>query len=112
MPTAKSKISKALQSLCTEKLKNKSDLYVNLAETTALIFHSKVIFKKHFWLKLFILKNKLHALKPLIPCGNIGSHILKQTYSFYEQVWLSKYDLFYHRSLKGYELIIRQNKPY
>ena len=52
-------------------------LHINLVETIALIFHSKVVFKKLFWLKLFILKNTLHALNPLIPRGNKRSHILK-----------------------------------
>ena len=52
-------------------------LHRNLVETIALIFHSKVIFKKLFWLKLLILKNTLNALNPLIPRGNKKSHILK-----------------------------------
>ena len=52
-------------------------LHRNLVETIALIIHSKVIFKKLFWLKLFILKNTLNALNPLIPRGNKKSHILK-----------------------------------
>ena len=45
-------------------------LHVHFVETVALILHSKVVFKKIFWLKLFILKNKLHALNPFIPRGN------------------------------------------
>ena len=52
-------------------------LHIHLVETIALIFLSKVVFKKLFWLKLFILKNTLHALNPLIPHGNKSSHILK-----------------------------------
>ena len=31
-------------------------LHLSLVETIALIFYSKVVFKKLFWLKLFILK--------------------------------------------------------
>ena len=42
-------------------------LHIYLAETIALVLHSKVIFKKLFWLKLFALKNTLHALNSLIP---------------------------------------------
>ena len=60
------------------KFKNKSDTFTyNLIEIIALIFNSKVVFKKLFWLKLFILKNILHALNPLIPLGNKRSLILK-----------------------------------
>ena len=52
-------------------------LHIHLVETIALILHSKVVFKKFVWLKLFTLKNTLHALNPLIPRGNKRSHILK-----------------------------------
>ena len=52
-------------------------LHIHLVETIALILHSKVVFKKLFWLKLFILKNTVHALNPVIPCGNKRSHLLK-----------------------------------
>ena len=52
-------------------------LHIHLVETTALILLSKVVFKKLFWLKLFILKNTLHALNPLVPCGSKRSQILK-----------------------------------
>ena len=52
-------------------------LHIYLVETIALILLSKIVFKKRFWLKLFILKNTLHALNPLIPRGNKRSHILK-----------------------------------
>ena len=45
---------------------NLKNLHIHLVKTIALIFHSKVVFKKLFWLKLFILKNTLHALNPLI----------------------------------------------
>ena len=38
-------------------------LHIHIVETIALILHSKVAFKKRFWLKLFMLKNTLHALK-------------------------------------------------
>ena len=46
--------------------KNLIHLHICLAETIALILYSKVVFKKLFWLKLFILKNILHALNSLI----------------------------------------------
>ena len=46
------------------KKKNLIHLHRNLVETISLIFHSKVVFKKLFWLKLFILKNTLHTLSP------------------------------------------------
>ena len=52
-------------------------LHIHLVETIALILLSKVVFKKLFWLKLFILKNTLCALNPLIPRGSKSSHILK-----------------------------------
>ena len=52
-------------------------LHIHLVETIALILHSKVVFKKLFWLKLFVLKNTLHALNPLIPRGKIRLHMLK-----------------------------------
>ena len=52
-------------------------LHIHLVETIALILHSKVVFKKLFWLKLFVLKNTLHALNPLIPRGIKRSHMLK-----------------------------------
>ena len=51
-------------------------LHIYLGETIALILHSKVVFKELFWLKLFILKNTLHTLNPLIPRGNKRSHTL------------------------------------
>ena len=60
-----------------QKKTNLIHLHINLVETIASIFHSKVVFKKLFWLKLFILKNTLYALNSLIPCGNKRSHILK-----------------------------------
>ena len=56
---------------------NQIHLHMHLVKTIALILLSKVVFKKLFWLKLFILKNTLHALNPLIPRGNKRSHILK-----------------------------------
>ena len=56
-------------------------IHLHLVETI-VILHSKVVFKKLFWLKLLILKNTLHARNPLIPRGNRRSHILKQAYSF------------------------------
>ena len=45
-------------------------LHIHLVEAIALILHSKVVFRKLFWLKLFRLKNTLHALNPFIPRGN------------------------------------------
>ena len=41
--------------------------YMQLPETFALIINSKIIFQKPFRLKLSILKNILHAFKPLTP---------------------------------------------
>ena len=52
-------------------------LHIHFVETIALILHSKVVVKKLIWLKLFILKNALYALNPLIPRGNERSQILK-----------------------------------
>ena len=65
MPITKWKIEfpKVLQSLSTIKSKNKSrHPPTYLVETFALIRHSKIVFKKLFWLKLFILQNTLDAL--------------------------------------------------
>ena len=71
MPTTKCKIefSNVLQSFCTAKSKNKSDTFT-FSRNIALILHSKVVFKKLFWLKLLVLKNTLHARNPLIPQQN------------------------------------------
>ena len=80
MPTenTKSNFAKICKAYARQNQKtNLIHLHINLVETIALIFHSKVVFKKLFWLKLFILKNTLHALNPLIPRGNKRSHILK-----------------------------------
>ena len=52
-------------------------LHIHLVETMALILHSNVVFKELFWSKLFILKNTLHTLNPLIPRGNKRLHVLK-----------------------------------
>ena len=85
MPTTKCKLefNKVLQSLCTAKYKkNLINLHIHLVGTMVLILLSKVVSKKLFCLKLFILKNTLHALNPLIPRGNKRPHILKSTYSF------------------------------
>ena len=40
------------------KISKKSDtfIYIHLVETFALILHSKIVYKKVFWLKLSILK--------------------------------------------------------
>ena len=60
------------------KIKKNSDTFTcKLVETIALILLSKFIFKKLFWLKLFILKNTLLALNPIITRGNKRSYILK-----------------------------------
>ena len=56
---------------------NLKNLHIHLVKTIALILHSKVVFKKFFWLKLFILKNTLHAFNPLIPRDNKRLHMLK-----------------------------------
>ena len=79
MLTTKCKIefSKVLQSLCAKSKTNLIHLHVHLVETIALILHSEVVFKKFVWLKLVAIKNTLHALNHLIPCGNTRSHVLK-----------------------------------
>ena len=51
-------------------------LYLKLVETFAWVLNSKIVFKYLLWLKLLILKNKLHALNPLL------THTKKQAYSF------------------------------
>ena len=61
MPTAKCKIefTKVLQSLCTAKKKQNTNLvhlHIHLVETFALILNSKIVFNKLFCLKLSILK--------------------------------------------------------
>ena len=49
---------------------NLAHLPIHFVEIIALILHSKVIFNKLFWLKLFILENTLRALNPFILHGN------------------------------------------
>ena len=44
------------------KKKKSKHLPIYLVETFVLILHSKVVFKKPFWLKLLILQNTLDAL--------------------------------------------------
>ena len=72
-----SKLCKVYARKNQKKKKNLIHLHIYLVETIALILLLKVVFKKLFWLKLLILKNTLHALNPLIPCGNKRLHILK-----------------------------------
>ena len=52
-------------------------LNIYLVETIALILLSKVVFKNLFWLKLFILKNTLHALNLLMHRDNKSLHVHK-----------------------------------
>ena len=49
-------------------------LHIRLVEAIALNLHSKLLSRR---LKLFIRKNTLHALNPLIAGGNERSYILK-----------------------------------
>ena len=77
LQNAKSNFPKFCKVYAQNQKTNLIHLHIHLVETIALILLSKVVFKKLFWLKLFILKNTLHALNPLIPRGNIRSHILK-----------------------------------
>ena len=86
LQNAKSNFPKFCKVYAQNQKTNLIHLHIHLVETIALILLSKVVFKKLFWLKLFILKNTLHALNPLIP---------------------RIYDFFHHRVLKGYKLIIR-----
>ena len=62
------------------KKTNLIDLHIYLVETIALILHSKIVFKKFFWLK--VIYTKKCTIMHLIPCGSKRSHILKQAYSF------------------------------
>ena len=77
LQNAKSNFPKFCKVYAQNQKTNLIHLHIHLVETIALILLSKVVFKKLFWLKLFILKNTLYALNPLIPRGNIRSHILK-----------------------------------
>ena len=77
LQNAKSNFPKFCKVYAQNQKTNLIHLHIHLVETIALILLSKVVFKKLFWLKLFILKNTLHALNPLIPHGNKKSHILK-----------------------------------
>ena len=78
LQNAKSNFSKFCKIYARQNQKtNLIHLNIHLVETIALILLSKMVFKKFFWLKLFILKNTLHALNLLIPRGNKRSHILK-----------------------------------
>ena len=78
LQNAKSNFPKFCKVYAQNQKTNLIHLHIHLVETIALILHSKVVFKKLFWLKLFILKNTLHALNPLIPRGNKRSHILNK----------------------------------
>ena len=83
LQNAKSNFLKSCKVYARQNQKtNLIDLYIHLVETFALILHSKIVFKKIFWLKLSILKMTLHALNHLIPGGNKRLHILKQAYSY------------------------------
>ena len=77
LQNAKSNFPKFCKVYAQNQKTNLIHLHIHLVETIALILLSKVVFKKLFWLKLFILKNTLHALNPLIPRGNKRSHVLK-----------------------------------
>ena len=67
LQNAKSNFSKFCKVYARQNQKtNLIHLHIYLAETIALILYSKVVSKKLFWLKLFILKNILHALNSLI----------------------------------------------
>ena len=80
MPTVKCKIEfpKVLQSLCTAKSKNKPDTFTYTFSRNHCFNSSfKSRFQEAFLVKVIYTKNKLHALNPLIPRGNKGSHILK-----------------------------------
>ena len=76
LQNAKSNFPKFCKVYAQNQKTNLIHLHIHLVETIALILLSKVVFKKLFWLKLFILKNTLHALNSLIPRGNKRSHIL------------------------------------
>ena len=76
---AKSNFSKFCKVYARQNPKtNLIHLNIHLVETIALILFSKVVFKKLFWLKFFLLKNTLHSLNSVIPRGNKRSHILKK----------------------------------
>ena len=77
------KSSKVLQSLCTAKSKNKSDT-ITYTFSRNHCFNSsfKSRFQEAFLVNIIYTKNTQYALKPLLPCGNKRSHILKQAYSF------------------------------
>ena len=80
MPTTKCKIkfSKVLQSLCTPKLKKKSDTFTYIFSRNHCFNSSfKSRFQEAFLVKAIYTKNTLHALNPLTPRGNKRLHILK-----------------------------------
>ena len=79
LQNAKSNFPKFCKVYAQNQKTNLIHLHIHLVETIALILLSKVVFKKLFWLKLFLLKNTLHALNLLIPRGNKRSHILKRS---------------------------------
>ena len=57
LQNAKSSFPKLCKIYARQNLKtNLLHLHINLVETIALIFLSKAVFKKLFWLKLFVLK--------------------------------------------------------
>ena len=78
LQNAKSNFPKFCKVYAQNQKTNLIHLHIHLVETIAFILLlSKLVFKKLFWLKLFILKNTLHAINPLTPRGNKRSHILK-----------------------------------
>ena len=78
LQSAKSNFPKFSQVYARQNQKtNMRHLHKHFVETIAIILHSKVVFKKLIWLKLFIIENTLYELNPLIPRGNKSSQILK-----------------------------------
>ena len=77
LQNAKSNFSKFCKVYARQN-QNKSDTFeYTFSRNHYFNLLSKVVFKKLFWLKLFLLKNTLHAFNILIPRGNKRSHILK-----------------------------------
>ena len=79
-PITKCKIefSKALQSLCTAKSKNKPVTFTyKFSRNHCFNFSFKGRFQESFLVKVICTKNTLHALNSLISRGNNKLHILK-----------------------------------
>ena len=78
LQNTKSNFPKFCKVYIRQNQKNKYDTFTYTFSRSHCFNSSfKSCFQGVFWLKLFILKNTLHAHNPLIPRGSERPHILK-----------------------------------